>query len=235
MEVREVESGYNGTPALFGVSFHIDKGEFVSIVGSNGAGKSTLLRTISGIVRPQSGQILFMGNRIDGKEPAWIAAKCRIAHVPEGRWLFPRLTVVQNLILGAYTTPNSHARQDELLTRVYDLFPRLKERSTQIAGTLSGGEQQMLAIGRGLMLEPSLLMLDEPSLGVQPNIVMRIYDAIRAVNQQGVTVLLVEQNIHDSLTMSDHAYVIQTGKVIAEGRGKDLLGSELVRKAYLGL
>jgi branched-chain amino acid transport system ATP-binding protein len=233
LEVRDIQAGYGDTPALFGISFHINEGEFVSIVGSNGAGKSTLLRTISGVVKPSSGQILFQGKRIDGQDPAWIAGGCRIAHVPEGRSLFPRLTVLQNLLLGAYTT--SRAKHDGLLRGTFDLLPRLKERQSQLAGTLSGGEQQMLAIGRGLMLEPSLLMLDEPSLGVQPNLVIRIYDAIRAINQQGTTVLLVEQNIRDSLSMADRAYVIQTGKVIAEGIGKELLGSELVRKAYLGL
>ncbi len=233
LEVSDIHAGYGDTPALFGISFHVDKGEFVSIVGSNGAGKSTLLRTISGVLKPSSGQVLFEGKRIDGHDPASITGRCRIAHVPEGRMLFPRLTVRQNLLLGAYTTDRS--KHEPLLTRTYDLFPRLKERESQLSGTLSGGEQQMLAIGRGLMLDPSLLMLDEPSLGVQPNLVIRIYDAIRAINQQGTTVLLVEQNIRDSLSMADRAYVIQTGKVIAEGIGKELLGSELVRKAYLGL
>ena len=233
LEVRDIQAGYGDTPALFGISFHVDRGEFVSIVGSNGAGKSTLLRTISGVLKPSSGQILFQDKRIDGRDPAWIAGGCRIAHVPEGRLLFPRLTVLQNLLLGAYTT--GRAKHERLLARTFDLLPRLKERQSQMAGTLSGGEQQMLAIGRWLMLDPSLLMLDEPSLGVQPNLVIRIYDAIRAINQQGTTVLLVEQNIRDSLSMADRAYVIQTGKVIAEGIGKELLGSELVRKAYLGL
>lgn len=234
LEVERVSAGYAGTPALFDVSFSVDKGELVAIVGSNGAGKSTLLRTISGLLKPTSGQIRFKGTRIDGMEPARIAAECRIAHVPEGRLLFPRLTVLQNLIMGAYTTKDAKKRE-ELLTRVYDLFPRLYERRSQLAGTMSGGEQQMLAIGRGLMLDPTLIMLDEPSLGVQPNLVMKIYDAIKTINKQGTTVLLVEQDIEDSLSMADRAYVLQTGKVVGEGKGPELLGSEMVRKAYLGL
>lgn len=234
LEVEGICAGYKGTPALFDVSFKVNEGEFVSIVGSNGAGKTTLLRAISGLLKPKQGSIKFKGKRIDGQSPDAIAAKNRIAHVPEGRLLFPRLTVTQNLFLGAYAVKEK-AIKDHLTERVYELFPRLYERREQLAGTLSGGEQQMLAIGRGLMLDPVLLMLDEPSLGVAPNLVMRIYESVARVNRQGTTVLLVEQNIEQSLEMATRAYVIQTGKVVAEGKGKDLLGSDLVRKAYLGL
>jgi len=219
---------------LFDINLKINKGEFISIVGSNGAGKSTLLRTISGVIKPIAGEIKFNNARIDNKEPSRISAEHKIAHIPEGRMLFPRMTVLQNLELGAYTIKEK-SRREEILERIFGLFPRMHERRSQLAGTLSGGEQQMLAISRGLMLDPVLLMLDEPSLGVQPNIVTRIYETIKLINKQGTTVLLVEQNVQDSLKMSDRAYVIQTGKIIIEGKGKELLGSDLVLKAYLGI
>jgi branched-chain amino acid transport system ATP-binding protein len=193
-----------------------------------------LLRTISGIVKPTKGSIKFQGERIDTLSPDAIPAKYRIAHVPEGRLLFPRLTVTQNLFLGAYSIKD-RTEKEKLAERVYELFPRLYERREQLAGTLSGGEQQMLAIGRGLMLDPVLLMLDEPSLGVAPNLVMRIYETLVEINKLGMTVLLVEQNVEQSLEMATRAYVIQTGKIVAEGKGTELLGSDLVRKAYLGL
>lgn len=233
LEVERVSAGYKGTPALFDVSLKVYEGEFVSVVGSNGAGKTTLLRTISGIVKPTQGTIKFQGQRIDGLSADVVAAKYRIAHVPEGRLLFPRLTVTQNLFLGAYPIKNK-MEKETLTERVYELFPRLYERREQLAGTLSGGEQQMLAIGRGLMLDPVLLMLDEPSLGVAPNLIMRIYESLAQINEQGMTVLLVEQNVEQSLEMATRAYVIQTGKVVAEGKGHELLDTDLVRKAYLG-
>lgn len=234
LELNRVSAGYKGTTVLFDISLKIDKGEFISIVGSNGAGKSTLLRTISGVIKPTTGEIKFNGERIDGQNPAQISSINQISHVPEGRMLFPIMTVAQNLELGAYSIKDK-GKREEILEKVFKLFPRMYERRSQLAGTLSGGEQQMLAIGRGLMLDPFLLMLDEPSLGVQPNIVTRIYETLELVNKQGTTVLLVEQNVQDSLRMADRAYVIQTGKIIAEGKGKELLGSELVRKAYLGM
>lgn len=234
LEVNGVSAGYKKTAVLVDINLKINKGEFVSIVGSNGAGKSTLLRTISGIIKPTAGEIKFNDKRIDGQNPARISAINRIAHVPEGRMLFPIMTVAQNLELGAYSIKDK-GKREEILERVYEIFPRMYERRSQLAGTLSGGEQQMLAIGRGLMLDPFLLMLDEPSLGVQPNIVTRIYETLKMVNKQGTTILLVEQNVQDSLRMADRAYVLQTGKIIAEGEGKELLGSELVRKAYLGI
>lgn len=234
LELNNISSGYPGAVVLFDINLKISKGEFISIVGSNGAGKSTLLRTISGVIKPIAGEIKFNNTRIDNKEPSQISAKYQIAHVPEGRMLFPRMTVLQNLELGAYTIKEK-TKREEILERIFGLFPRMHERRSQLAGTLSGGEQQMLAIGRGLMLDPILLMLDEPSLGVQPNIVTRIYETIKLINKQGTTVLLVEQNVQDSLKMSDRAYVIQTGKIIIEGEGKELLGSDLVLKAYLGI
>lgn len=234
LEVNGVSAGYKETTVLVDINLKINKGEFVSIIGSNGAGKSTLLRTISGIIKPTAGEIKFNDKRIDGQNPAWISAINRIAHVPEGRMLFPIMTVAQNLALGAYSIKDK-GKIEEILERVFEIFPRMYERRSQLAGTLSGGEQQQLAIGRGLMLDPLLLMLDEPSLGVQPNIVTRIYETLKLVNKQGITILLVEQNVQDSLRMADRAYVLQTGKIIAEGEGKELLGSELVRKAYLGI
>lgn len=234
LELYEVSAGYSGSSVLFNINIKVDKGEFVSIVGSNGAGKTTLLRTISGVIRPNTGEIKFEGKRIDGKDPATISANNRIAHVPEGRMLFPIMTVLQNLELGAYII-HEKSKREEILERIFELFPRLCERRLQLAGTLSGGEQQMLAIGRALMLNPVLLMLDEPSLGVQPNIISKIYETIQMINKQGTTILLVEQNIQNSLSMADRGYVIQTGKIVTEGKGKELLGSEIVRKAYLGL
>ena len=234
LELREIFSGYKGTNVLSNISLHVDEGEFVSIVGSNGAGKSTLLRTISGVVEIKSGDILFKDKIVTNHNASDIVKNYKIAHVPEGRMLFPRMTVYQNLMLGAFTLQDDK-KKEERLNYVMELFPRLAERRNQFTGTMSGGEQQMCAIGRGLMLDPKLLMLDEPSLGVQPNIVTRIYDTIKKINKDGATILLVEQDIHHSLQMADRAYVIQTGHIIAEGKGSDLLGSELVRKAYLGL
>ncbi|MDR1730943.1 MAG: ABC transporter ATP-binding protein [Synergistaceae bacterium] len=235
LDLKEVSSGYNGTTILSHISFHVEEGEFFSIVGSNGAGKSTLLRTISGTLRLREGEIRFGGKSTVGRDPADVVREYRIAHVPEGRLLFPRMTVHQNLMLGAFTL-GDRKRKEERLAYVLELFPRLAERRHQLAGTLSGGEQQMCAIARGLMLEPRLLMLDEPSLGVQPNIVGRIYETLEKINKKdGIAVLLVEQDIHHSLRMADRACVIQTGRIVMEGRGSELLGSDLVRRAYLGL
>jgi len=233
LDLDRVCVNYRGTPALFGVSFVVNEGEIVSIVGSNGAGKSTILRTISGLLKPSSGTVKLKNERIDGKDPAKIVALHRVAHVPEGRLIFPRLTVLQNLIMGAYTTDKSKVK--ELVDWVFELFPKLRDRRSQLGGTLSGGEQQALAIARGLMLNPVLLMLDEPSLGVQPNIVTKIYDAIKAINERGTTIILVEQNVRIALSVAHRAYVLQTGKIITEGSGRELLDSEIVRRAYLGL
>jgi len=234
LQLKNVYAGYKGTQVLEDISLHVNEGEFVSIIGSNGAGKSTLLRVISGILKPSSGEIFFDAKRIDNKNPADIVGKFGIAHVPEARLLFPYMTVYQNLMLGAYTIKEKK-ESEKRLQYVFEFFPKLAERRKQIAGTMSGGEQQMCAIGRGMMLSPKLLMLDEPSLGVQPNIVMKIYETLKKINADGTTILLVEQDISNSLKMAHRAYVIQTGKIIAEGKGSDLLGSDLVRKAYLGL
>ncbi|MBX5444125.1 ABC transporter ATP-binding protein [Sphaerobacter sp.] len=233
LEVRHIAASYDGVPALHDVSFTVDEGEVVTIIGSNGAGKTTTIRTISGQLRPDRGEILFRGTRIDGL-PAHRIAEMGIAHVPEGRRLFNRLTVLQNLLVGSFTR-RARAEEDAMLERVFTLFPRLKERANQRAGTLSGGEQQMLAIGRGLMLQPVILMLDEPSLGLAPMLVDEIFNTIRQIAREGMTILLVEQNVRESLELSDRAYVLQTGTTVAEGTGAELLESEMVRRAYLGL
>jgi len=233
LEVKGIQVSYDGVTALRDVSFHVEQGEIVSIIGSNGAGKSTILKAISGLLRPDAGQIQFAGTRIDCEKPHTIAAR-GIAHVPEGRRLFSSMTVWQNLYLGAYTNKSEEHRQ-RCLAQVFETFPRLKERQGQLAGTLSGGEQQMLAIGRGLMLEPKLLMLDEPSLGLMPILVTEVFRVIKEISQMGTTILLVEQNVRKSLTMADRAYVLQTGRIVMEGTGEELLQSDLVCTAYLGM
>ncbi len=233
LEVKDIVAGYSGVPAIHGVSFSIEEGEIVSMVGANGAGKSTILKTVSGLLRPERGTITFAGQRADGLPPHRLVAM-GIAHVPEGRRLFARMTVQQNLIMGAYTQ-RSEAERAETLAEIYEIFPILKERRTQLAGTMSGGEQQMLAIARGMMSRPRLLMLDEPSLGLMPKLVTQIFELIRRIAARGTTILLVEQNVREALELCDRGYVLQTGKVVAEGTGDELLGSELVKKAYLGL
>ncbi|BDG62379.1 ABC transporter ATP-binding protein [Caldinitratiruptor microaerophilus] len=233
LEVHDLHAGYRGTLVLQGVSLEVRQGEVVALLGSNGTGKSTLVRAVSGVIRPARGTITFRGERIDGLPAHRIVGK-GIAHVPEGRLVFPRLTVEQNLLLGAYTKKDPQRRR-VALERVFALFPRLQERRRQLAGTLSGGEQQMLAIARGLMSEPQLLMLDEPSLGVMPKLVTEILEMVRRIAREGTTVLLVEQNVREALEIADRAYVLQTGRIVLEGTGAELLDSELVRKAYLGL
>jgi branched-chain amino acid transport system ATP-binding protein len=233
LRVSDVWAGYEGSLALFGISLEVRAGQVVALVGANGAGKTTTLRAISGLVRPESGQVVFEGRRIDGLRPHQITA-LGIAHVPEGRRVFGRLSVLDNLQLGAYVRRDPAERRRNL-ERVFSLFPVLYERRNQVAGTLSGGEQQMLAIGRGLMLSPKLLMLDEPSLGLAPRMVDRIFDAVAEIKRQGTTVLLVEQNLVEALELADYGYVIQTGRVVLEGPGPKLLQSELIRSAYLGL
>jgi branched-chain amino acid transport system ATP-binding protein len=233
LEVSHIRADYDGVVALHDVSFAVTEGEVVSIIGSNGAGKSTTLRTVSGQLRPTAGSITFRGERIDSL-PAHRIAELGIAHVPEGRKLFSRLSVMQNLLVGSYS---GRARAEEQVTveRVFEMFPRLRERATQRAGTLSGGEQQMLAIGRGLMLRPALLMLDEPSLGLAPRLVDEIFATIRTIANDGMTILLVEQNVREALELADRAYVLQTGSTVLAGIGPELLESDLVRQAYLGL
>jgi len=233
LEVKNIKVCYDDVPALHDVSFEVREGEIVSIVGSNGAGKSTILKTISGLLHPVSGEIRFEGERIDRDPPYAIVAK-GIAHVPEGRRIFSRMTVLENLLLGAYTRKSQEERA-ETLERIFELFPILKERRNQRAGTLSGGEQQMLAIARGLMSRPKLLMLDEPSLGLMPILVTKLFDTIKRINEEGITILLVEQNVREALELADRAYVLVTGNIVLEGTGRELLEAEMVKKAYLGM
>ena len=233
LQVNKIQASYDDVPALHDISFQIKEGQIVSIIGSNGAGKSTILKSISSLVRVISGAIEFNGNRLD-QMPANKVVEQGIAHVPEGRRLFARLSVRKNLMLGAFTQKSDTVREN-VLERIFGFFPRLKERENQIAGTLSGGEQQMLAIARGLMLQPKLLMLDEPSLGIMPKLCDEIFDFIKEVNQEGMTVLLVEQNVQVALHLAHYGYVIQTGRVVSEGAGDKLLNSEIVQKAFLGL
>jgi len=218
---------------LWDLSFNVDEGEVITIVGSNGVGKTTTLRAVAGVLHPRSGGITFLGKRIDAV-PAHKIVEEGIAHIMEGRKLFSYMTVRENLELGAYT-PRAWKRREKTLEWVHELFPILKEREKQLAGTLSGGEQQMLAIGRGLMSMPKLLMLDEPSLGLAPKLVLLVFDIIRRINKEGVTVLLVEQNVHHALTLANRGYVLETGRITLEGKGKELLENPLVKKAYLGM
>ena len=231
--VRDLTAGYGGVPALHGVSLEVRPGEMVALLGANGAGKSTLLRTVSGLLRASRGSVEFQGSAIEVR-PAHEIVRKGMAHVPEGRRLFGRLSVRDNLLLGAYGQRDSAAR-DEGLARVHALFPVLAERDAQTASTLSGGEQQMLAIGRALMSRPSMLLLDEPSIGIAPKLVTRIFEALREINQRGVTILVVEQNVRAALAHANRAYVLQTGRVVAEGAPGELLQGDLVRKAFLGV
>jgi len=233
LRVEKIKVCYDDVPALHEVSFEVEKGQIVAIIGSNGAGKSTILKTISGLLHPVSGTIEFEGVRIDRYPPHSIVG-LGIAHVPEGRRIFSRLSVLENLYLGAYTRKSEEERA-EALEHVFELFPILKERQSQRAGTLSGGEQQMLAIARGLMSRPKLLMLDEPSLGLMPMLVTKLFETIKRINEEGTTILLVEQNVREALELADRAYVLMTGNIVLEGTGKELLETDLVRKAYLGM
>ena len=233
LEVEGVTASYGAVQAIDGVSLSVEPGEAVALVGANGAGKSTTLKAISGLVKLAGGRVRFDGADL-GAQPAYRIAELGIAHVPEGRRVFADLTVRENLSLGGYA-PRARSERAERIARVFELFPRLKERQHQRAGTLSGGEQQMLAIGRGLMLGPKLIMLDEPSLGLAPRMVEVAYEGIARIHAQGVAVLLVEQNVPRALSVAHHAYVVQTGRIAVEGPGEALLGSELVRRAYLGL
>ena len=233
LEVDNINVFYAKVQALWDVSFKVDKGEMVTIVGANGAGKTTILKTISGLLHPSSGAIKFLGERID-RLPAHKIVEKGISHIPEGRGIFSSLTVLENLKMGAYAT-KAWKERDATLKSVYELFPILSERRDQIAGTLSGGEQQMLAIARGLMSKPKLIMLDEPSLGLAPKLVMKSFELIKEINEEGVTILLVEQNVQQALELAERGYVLETGKISIEGKGKELLGNELVKKAYLGL
>ena len=233
LEVDHIQASYHRVPALHDVSLRLKRGEIVAIVGGNGNGKSTTLRAIAGLNRLDAGRIT-LENRDIGTLAPHDRVRLGISLVPEGRRLFPRLTVARNLELGAYTRVDS-AEVAASLQQVYALFPVLEERQRQLAGTMSGGEQQMLAIGRGLMARPQLLLLDEPSWGIAPKLVTKIIDTIVAINASGVSIVLVEQNLRRALSIADRAYVIQTGRTVLEGSGQELLDSELVKQAYLGV
>ena len=233
LEVRKISVSYLGVPVIREVSFRVEEGQMVSIVGSNGAGKSTLLKTISGLLRPLSGEITFLGKRIDTLPPYEITA-AGISHIPEGRKIFAKLSVLDNLLVGAHTR-DSKAEVQQSLEEIYTLFSILKERHDQRGETLSGGEQQMLAIARGLMSKPKLMMLDEPSLGLMPSLSVKVIEILKRISSNGTTILLVEQKVRDALELADRAYVLQTGAIVQEGSGADLLKSDNIRKAYLGM
>jgi branched-chain amino acid transport system ATP-binding protein len=232
LEVNDLAVSYGDIQALWGVSLKVEEGAIVALVGANGAGKTTLLKTISGLVRAKNGDILLAGKSTTHLTPQQIVDR-GIVHVPEGRRLFSTLTVIENLNLGAYI-PRARPHIAQSLERVYGLFPVLKNRKDQKAGSLSGGEQQMLAIGRALMAQPKLLMLDEPSLGLSPLLVRRIFELVKALNEQKTTILLVEQNVNQALKVAQQAYVMKTGRIVMSGEGSELLQDEEVRKAYIG-
>jgi branched-chain amino acid transport system ATP-binding protein len=233
LKVNDIHTFYGQIEALKGISVHVEQGEIVTLIGANGAGKSTTLKTISGLLAPRTGTIEFMGETISGLPVHQVTAK-GVIQVPEGRHIFPRMTVEENLNMGAFLRTKDAAGVKESLEWVFELFPRLKERRMQKGGTLSGGEQQMLATARGLMADPKLLMLDEPSMGLAPVIVEIIFDTINKLNDKGITILLVEQNAAMALQIADRGYVLETGNVALEGPGKELLHNEKVRKTYLG-
>jgi branched-chain amino acid transport system ATP-binding protein len=231
LDVKDIHVFYGNIEAVKGMSFHVDRGEIVCLIGANGAGKTTTLRTVSGLLRPAEGAIFYDDQRID-LLPAHEIVGLGVAQSPEGRRIFPRMTVRENLDMGAFTRKDAEQRQD--LEHILELFPILKERARQAAGTLSGGEQQMLAIGRALMTKPKLLLLDEPSMGLAPIVVERIFQTIREISEQGVTILLVEQNAAQALGLANRGYVIETGRIVLEDEARALLANERVRKAYLG-
>jgi branched-chain amino acid transport system ATP-binding protein len=232
LQVQDIHSYYGAIEALKGISIEVYEGEIVTLIGSNGAGKTTTLRSISGIVPPRTGRIIYQGRDITGL-PGHKVASMGVAHSPEGRRIFPRMTVLENLEMGAFTRRDAAAIRADI-DRVYDMFPRLKERAKQKAGTMSGGEQQMLAMGRALMAQPTVLLLDEPSLGLAPVIVDKIYEIIREINEQGVTILLVEQNANYALDVSARGYVLETGTVALTDKSASLRTDERVKAAYLG-
>ncbi len=231
LEVRDLRVAYGKIEAVKGISFSVDEGQVVTLIGTNGAGKTTTLRTVSGLLRPSSGSISFQGKTIHDVAAHDIVS-LGVAHSPEGRRIFPRLTVEENLLLGAFSRKDNGVRED--LHAAYDLFPILRERAKQPAGTFSGGEQQMLAMGRAMMSRPKLLMLDEPSMGLSPLMMKRIMSTVKTLQSQGTTILLVEQNAQAALKLADKGYVLEVGSIVLDGTGKELLASDDVRKAYLG-
>jgi branched-chain amino acid transport system ATP-binding protein len=233
LELRSVDAGYGSFQALFGVSLDVKAGEAVGVIGPNGAGKTTLMRVISGLIRPTNGTITMEGTDVLATPPHRIVS-LGIAHVPENRRLFPRLTVDDNLKMGAYM-PGARAQYDERLKFVFDLFPRMKERRSQMAGTMSGGEQQMCAIGRALMSNPKLLLLDEPSAGLAPVVVQQVFELVKRIRASGLTVLIVEQNVQQVLKVVDRAYLLEAGTIRASGSSEELLNSDTIKQAYLGV
>lgn len=232
LEVKDLEVYYGMIQATKGISFEVNQGEVIALIGANGAGKTTTLHTITGLLSPKKGSVLFEGQDIT-KVPAHKIVSMGMAHVPEGRRVFSQLSVYENLKLGAYTRKDK-SNIDKELQSIYERFPRLAERKNQLAGTLSGGEQQMLAMGRALMSKPSIVLMDEPSMGLSPILVNEIFDIIESISKSGTTVLLVEQNAKKALSIADRAYVLETGKVVLEGDAKDLLENDSIKKAYLG-
>lgn len=232
LKIKDIDVYYGNIQALRGVSLEVNEGEIVTLIGANGAGKSTLLKTISGLLKPKKGSIEYLGSSIDGK-PAQTIVKAGISHVPEGRRVFANMTVEENLELGAYLRKDRDGIKKDM-EHVYELFPRLLERRKQLSGTLSGGEQQMLAMGRALMSKPKLIILDEPSMGLAPLMVKNIFHIIETVNKEGVTVLLVEQNANMALSVAHRAYVLETGNIVLSGTAQELQESEEVKAAYLG-
>ncbi len=233
LKIKNINTFYGKSQALWDLSLNINEAEIVALIGANGAGKTTLLNTVSGVLRPASGSVEFLGKRIDGLEPYRIVG-LGLSHIPEGRRLFPEMTVRENLEMGAYTS-GAWKQKKETLKRVYQLFPILKERASQLARTLSGGEQQMLAMGRGLMTRPRMCMFDEPSYGLAPRLLLEVFQVVKSLREQGLTVLLIEQNVRNTLEISDRAYVMENGRIAMEGKCKDLLKKEMIKKAYLGL
>jgi branched-chain amino acid transport system ATP-binding protein len=233
LKVKNLKAGYGGVPVIFNVSFNVKEGQIVALLGSNGSGKSTTLKAITGLIKPMSGKVEYNGNDIIGIKTNKMVSQ-GIAMVPEGRQLFGKLTVEDNLRMGAFLIKDKNII-NERLNQVYKIFPRVKERLKQSAETLSGGEQQMVAIARGMMSEPKLLILDEPSLGLMPKLVGEMFEFIKNINKLGITIILVEQNVNHTLELADYAYVIQNGETVIEGKGSDLLDNSEVKRAYLGL
>lgn len=232
LEIKDLEVYYGVIQAIKGISFEVNKGEVIALIGANGAGKTTILHTITGLLSPKKGSVIYEGTDIT-KIPAHKIVSLGMAHVPEGRRVFADLSVYENLKMGAYTRKDKN-EVEETLEKVYERFPRLKERKNQMAGTLSGGEQQMLAMGRALMSKPKIILMDEPSMGLSPILVNEIFDIIQEVSKSGTTVLLVEQNAKKALSIADRAYVLETGKIVLDGKAEDLLNDDSIKKAYLG-
>jgi branched-chain amino acid transport system ATP-binding protein len=233
LSVENIDAGYGDIQVLWGVSFHVKQGEFVVLVGANGAGKTTIMKTISRLVRQKKGTIEFDGSKLD-ELPPYRITDLGLAHVPEGRQLFPEMTVRENLELGSLA-PRAKRQRAESLEWVMELFPRLGQRQKQLAGTMSGGEQQMLAIGRGLMSRPKMVLFDEPSLGLAPLLTQEVFRLAKQIHEEGITILMVEQNVKQTLSICDRAYVLENGKIVLEGKGKELLQNEDVKRAFLGV